>query len=640
MLNPRLLVMLCDLPDADAALDMALSALSHADRPFGLRFAVPEAFRGDLTAALPPGGPLGEGDLRYFAEAAGLSAIPPLISDETHFLRLSGVWAFAEKWDRALYSRFAKRGARRAVMTAVIRGEAEAAQAYLPALSGFTGEAAALGAGLALVCSTAPVKTLLIDPRFVWGEVAFPLEAHGALDTLSIAAFAAGYAVFALDRAPLWPAATEGPTGLGKPTAPEEPARLEAPAAPDRPIALGKPAALDKLVMLGKPADADGFATVSGPALAEETAAPEGLAALGKTAHADGFATVRGSALAKETAAPEGSITLEWLTAPDRLATPERPAMSKRPADTLAKPGPELLPPTVLARFEQLAGFSFQHRTVTERTRQGLFTVEDTYPQSLPLRVRARELAHMPLRGQQPAPLAVTALIDLPERHRPPQSYLLRFTHLMALRNLPLVLYAGGTLERQLRARFANTLAYPDNTLLPRAYLGEGMEPAQLMRRSKLLLLRRAQRAYPACTHLLWLDCDLPPHPLCPDAPLHWEHLLDERAHLAWVDGEPDGSMLVVPAPMAGLLAREAEAITQIDVAERLPLGENGLLRRLVDRFPDLFVIHPMPARELLFFTCMDPALLSAPLRQALTGLPQPIRVPALAPPKERDSLA
>lgn len=524
MLNPRLLVMLCALPDADAALDMALSALSHAHRPYGLRFAMPEGFREAIVAALPPGGPLGESDLRFYDEAAGLAALLPLTSDETHFLRLAGLWAFADCWDRVLYARFARRGVRRAVMTATVGGGADDAQACLPALSGFQDGGATLGEGLPLVCSRAPVKTLLIDPRCLFGEMAFLAQAHGEPGTLSIAAFAAGYAMYALDRAPIWPQA-------------------------------------------------------------------QGL-----------------------------------------------------PAAALLPPGPELLPPPALARFEQLAGFSFQRQTVTERTRLGLFNVEDGYPQEVPPRVRARalgqELLRMARRTPQPNLLAVTAFIDLPDTPKPPHAYLQRFTHLMGLRRLPLVLYAGGALERQLRARFANTLAYPDNALLPRAYLNEGMTPAQRMRRGKLLLLRRAQHAYPACTHLMWLDFDLPPHPLCSDAPLRCEHLLDERAHLAWVDGEPDASLLVVPAPMAGLLAREAEAITQIDVAEQRPLGEAMLLRRLVERFPDLFVIHPMPARELLFFTCMDAALLSAPLRKALAGLPKPIRMPPLAQPKERDPLA
>ncbi len=524
MLNPRLLVMLCALPDADAALDMALSALAHAHRPFGLRFAMPEAFREAMAAALPPGGPLGEADLRFYGEAAGLAALLPLASDETHVLRLAGRWAFADLWDQVLYARFAKRGTRRAVMTATVEGEADDAQACLPALTNAEEGAATLGAGLPLVCSRAPVKTLLIDPRFLFAEMPFLAQAHGEPGTLSIAAFAAGYAVYALDHAPLWPQA-------------------------------------------------------------------QGL-----------------------------------------------------PAAALLRPGPELLPPPALARFEQLAGFSFQRKTVTERTRMGLFNVENGYPQDMPPRVRARELWLALLRTlrrtPQPNPLAVTAFIDLPDAPKPQQAYLQRFTHLMALEHLPLVLYAGGALERQLRARFANTLAYPDNALLPRAYLSEGMTPAQRMRRGKLLLLRRAQHAYPACTHLMWLDFDLPPHPLCPDAPLHCQHLLDERAHLAWVEGEPDASMLVVPALMAGLLAREAEAITQIDVAEQRPLGEAELLHRLVERFPDLFVIHPMPARALLFFTCVDPALLSAPLRKALAGLPKPIRMPPLAPPKERDALA
>jgi hypothetical protein len=40
MLNPRILMILSDLPDAETALNLALDALAMAARPFGLRFAV------------------------------------------------------------------------------------------------------------------------------------------------------------------------------------------------------------------------------------------------------------------------------------------------------------------------------------------------------------------------------------------------------------------------------------------------------------------------------------------------------------------------------------------------------------------------------------------------------------------------
>ena len=63
MLNPRLLVVLSALPDADAALDAVLTALSAAKRPYGLRFALPARFQDALENALQATGALGVGDL-------------------------------------------------------------------------------------------------------------------------------------------------------------------------------------------------------------------------------------------------------------------------------------------------------------------------------------------------------------------------------------------------------------------------------------------------------------------------------------------------------------------------------------------------------------------------------------------------
>ena len=68
---------------------------------------------------------------------------------------------------------------------------------------------------------------------------------------------------------------------------------------------------------------------------------------------------------------------------------------------------------------------------------------------------------------------------------------------------------------------------------------------------------------------------------------------------------------------------------------------EWALMRRLLDKYPELFTLHPMPARGMLFLTCLHPSLLSAPLRHQLAALPKPIRVPPSAPPpKERDVYA
>jgi hypothetical protein len=212
MLNPRLLVILSDPPDGEAALAIMLDALAAAARPYDLRFALPSGCAPAVADAVLPEKALDPGDVKYYDEAAGLGGVPQLIGDETHFLLLQGSVFFADHWDAALFSRYARIPSRRAILTAAIRGEGEEAQAYLPAVRGTPdADAAPLGPGLPLVNSAAPVRTLLIHPALVFGGVAFLRDATLEPSLLSIAAFAAEYAVYALDRAPLWPEGGEQP---------------------------------------------------------------------------------------------------------------------------------------------------------------------------------------------------------------------------------------------------------------------------------------------------------------------------------------------------------------------------------------------------------------------------------------------
>lgn len=515
MLSPRLLVVLVELPDLATLLDTALAALTHARHPYGLRFAVPSRHAAELSALSLPPGALAQEDFKAYDDAAGFAALGSLMTDETHFLILQGMHDFAPNWDTVLLSRYRRIRAKGVLLTATLSGEPGGAQAYLPAIRAISPEGCGtVDRGTALVCSAAPVRTLVADPRCLFGDRSLLQTMTWAEGTLSIAAFAAGRPIFALDRAPFWP--------------------LEA---------------------------------------------------------------------------TSGCVRL----------TP---------------PGPEHMPPTVLSRFEQHAGLSFTRRTVSVRAQAGVFTVEDGYAQRLPVRLRLQNgLRNILPSAVPPAPLVVTAFIDQPAAHRPPHRYMLHFSYLMALAHLPLMLYAGGVMERHMRSRFPHTLAYPDNSLLPRALLADGITPMQLMQRSKLLLLQRACRTSPASTHIAWMDIDMLPHPVCPEAWPDFSALMDDRVHLAWVDGEPDASLLVLPVSLITLLVREVRATTQFDAALKRDFSEQALMRHLVEHFPDLFTLHPMPRRQMLFLSCLPPALLSVPLAHWLRAAARPIRVPPATPP-------
>ena len=524
MLSPRLMVILSALPRSDEAAQTALAALAAAARPAGLRFCVPAACREGFPDAA---------DAVFYEGDEPFKAALPLLSDETHFLHLTGPHGFSPKWDARLLA--LEHGCpRAALLTASVSPPVEGIpapaadpdadtrvcakappaprppvppEACLPALADrFEDGAAEIVRGLSLVCAAGPVRTLVADPALVFGPVRFLREADLALDPLSIAAYVAGYAVFALPGAPLW-------------TLREPPRR--------------------------------------------------------------------------------------WLR----------------------RPVPDALPGTTLSRFEQLAGFRYDQRRAGVRTTWGLFGVENTYPQRLPysLRLAQRTRAARMRLSERYMPLLVTGFIDLPRPRRPVAAYILRFGFLKAVESLPLLLYTGGAQERLLRAGFPNTQSYPDNAVLPRALLNLGMSRADHFLRSKPLLLRRAASRRPEFTHAAWVDMDILPHPVCAGAVPSFSALMDGRVHLATVDGVPDPSFVVAPVDLLPLICSRTQALTQVDAELRRGLSEEALWERLIQEAPDLFALHPMPRRRLLFLTAFDPELLGARLRALLGSLPPPV---------------
>lgn len=283
----------------------------------------------------------------------------------------------------------------------------------------------------------------------------------------------------------------------------------------------------------------------------------------------------------------------------------------KLPVRNLQLP-PNLLPGTTVARFGQMLGIG--QGTLNAKSAHGLFGVPDTYPQALLPRLRMRQR----LRGRSGMPLLVSAFIDLPAAHRPASFYLLRFGFLKKIACLPLLLYTGGAQERALRAAWPNTQSYPDRVV--REQLPMIHDAKQAFRRSKVMLMRRAAQRQMEFTHVAWVDMDVLPHPICPEAVPSFKPLMDGHIHMAVVDGTPDTSFLMAPVSMLKRLEKDVLSITQLDGELKRGFSEEALWIRLYQKHPQDFIIHHMPARQLLFASAFDRELLSADLNRLLAG--------------------
>ena len=301
----------------------------------------------------------------------------------------------------------------------------------------------------------------------------------------------------------------------------------------------------------------------------------------------------------------------------------DRPVLwpvNELPTRWLERPTPEMMRVPNVARFERLAGLSKEPGALSLRYEWGLYNASETYPQKLPtsMAIRGRIRSLLVSREEPSVPHLISAFVDLPDAPKPEEVYMLRFTYLNALENLPLTLYTGGNCERYLRGLCTNTRSYPERAVLPREYLKRKMTEKDHFGRSKWLLMRKTAIENPSYSHVAWINMDMLHYPLCPDVLPDFSPLMDDRIHLALVDGQPDASFIVAPVHRLGLIGREVESMSQFDVEVGRSLTEEALIQRLYDRYSDLFALHPMPKTHLLFHWLLDRRLVDARHRALL----------------------
>lgn len=290
------------------------------------------------------------------------------------------------------------------------------------------------------------------------------------------------------------------------------------------------------------------------------------------------------------------------------------------PTRWLERPTPEMMKIPNVARFERLAGLSKEPGALSLRYEWGLYNATETYAQKLPttMAIKGRIRSLLSSREEPSVPHFISAFVDLPDPPKPEEVYMLRFTYLNALENLPLTLYTGGKCERYLRGLCTNARSYPERSVLPQEYLKRKMTEKDHLGRSKWLLMRKTAIENPSYSHVAWINMDMLHYPICPDVLPDFSPLMDDRIHLALVGDQPDASFIVAPVHRLGLIGREVESMSQFDVEVGRSLTESALIQRLYDRYSDLFALHPMPKKHLLFHWVLDRRLVDARHRSLL----------------------
>ena len=272
-------------------------------------------------------------------------------------------------------------------------------------------------------------------------------------------------------------------------------------------------------------------------------------------------------------------------------------------------PLPEEADPS-LSRFEKRFGMRFATRQLTPMARQGIFTVDLTFPTHVPYTVRAQEALRELLRRKDGvSPLCVTAYLSMPEEGpNMHEQYQCWFEYLSGLKNLSLLCYGDGETTRKIMPLHPNVLEFKPRYGLPvEGELPPG-ETINYIKLSKPFILARSREKFLNHSHFIWMDYGYLRYPVYERACIDWANVCSDRIVLSMVNGVPDISMLVVPDAMLLTLCREIAAVCENELNTRghLPM-ETELWLMLIREHGDWFELVELPGdRELFTLTMMS----------------------------------
>lgn len=256
----------------------------------------------------------------------------------------------------------------------------------------------------------------------------------------------------------------------------------------------------------------------------------------------------------------------------------------------------------LLERFRKSYMTDLRQRQLSAMSRTGLFTPDLDYPRHVPPAVRLQER----LRGLRfskafsPLPVTVLAQAGL-DPDRLPEESLRCFSLLCGVRALPLLCFADGSLIRRALPLSTNVLEWKEKYLLPQT---EGDPLPERIALSKIRMLAHAKEKMLHHSHYIWIDPAYRDAAIAPGAAVDWSWLCTDRVVMGLVNGEPDPSMIAVPAQ---LLLGLGQAIEQLLAERAAPMTERALWTALTGLYPAWFDLRALPDTHRLLGLALTP---------------------------------